>query len=269
MEILFLGTGAAEGWPGVFCKCESCNRARKEGGKNLRSRSAILIDREFLVDIPPDLYIKSILYGINLGDVRTLFVTHSHQDHFSYLELNMRKPPFAYLPEGLLDIYGNPTVIEIIENNVDCKEAMINTHIIRPFESLEKENFTITALSADHTLNEESLLYMIKIGNRSIFYGHDSGWYPDKTLEYLFNNHIDIGIFDCTYGPSADKRYHMGIPAIAELKNLLERAGSIGRDSICIATHFSHNGGLLHKELEEILNPKGFIVAYDGMRLEI
>jgi len=36
-----------------------------------------------------------------------------------------------------------------------------------------------------------------------------------------------------------------------------------------IATHFSHNGGLLHAELEERLCPAGFQVAYDGMRVTI
>jgi len=270
MEILFLGTGAAEGWPGVFCKCPSCNKARIEGGKNIRARSSVLIDKKYLVDIPPDIYIRSIAYNVNLGDVEYLFITHSHQDHFSYLELNMRKPPFAYLPEGsFLNIYGNPTVIEKIGENINCKEARVNIYTIRAFESIEGDNFLLTALSADHAPSEESLLYIIKINNKTIFYGHDSGWYPDKTIEYLLNSHIDIAIFDCTYGPSSEKRYHMGIPAIVELKNILRKAGSIDSESICIATHFSHNGGLLHKELEEILNPQGFIVAYDGMKLNI
>ncbi|MGB9682610.1 MAG: MBL fold metallo-hydrolase, partial [bacterium] len=194
--------------------------------------------------------------------------THSHQDHFSYLELNMRKPPFAYLSEGsFLDIYGNPTVVDTIVKNIDYKEAMINLHTIRPFESVDGEDFNITALSADHAPNEESLLYLIKIKDKTIFYGHDSGWYPDKTIEYLLDIHIDIGIFDCTYGSSSESRYHMGIPAIVELKNLLEKNNTIDSETICVATHFSHNGGLLHKELENALNPQGFIVAYDGMNL--
>jgi phosphoribosyl 1,2-cyclic phosphate phosphodiesterase len=182
----------------------------------------------------------------------------------------MRRPPFAdFLEDSPLNIYGNPTVIEKIRENIDCKEAGINIFTIRPFERIEGDNFTITALPADHALNEESLLYVIRINDKTIFYGHDSGWYPDKTLDYLLNTSIDLAIFDCTYGPSSDRRYHMGIPAIVELKDILRKTGNIDSKSICIATHFSHNGGLLHKELEEILNPQGFIVAYDGMKLNI
>jgi len=36
-----------------------------------------------------------------------------------------------------------------------------------------------------------------------------------------------------------------------------------------VATHFSHNGGLLHEQLEEALVPAGFSVAYDGMEIEV
>jgi phosphoribosyl 1,2-cyclic phosphate phosphodiesterase len=61
----------------------------------------------------------------------------------------------------------------------------------------------------------------------------------------------------------------MGIPAIISAKERLEKFGSIDSNSISIATHFSHNGGLLHEELEDELSRYGFIVAYDGMVLNI
>ena len=38
MKIRFLGTAAAEGWPAVFCACESCKRAERLGGKDIRTR---------------------------------------------------------------------------------------------------------------------------------------------------------------------------------------------------------------------------------------
>ena len=36
-----------------------------------------------------------------------------------------------------------------------------------------------------------------------------------------------------------------------------------------VITHFSHNGHLLHEELEKLANPEGFDVAYDGVVYEI
>ena len=31
MKILYLGTGAAEGVPAVFCNCDTCREARRRG----------------------------------------------------------------------------------------------------------------------------------------------------------------------------------------------------------------------------------------------
>ena len=56
MKILYLGTGAAEGVPAVFCNCDTCREARRRGEKEFHSRSQVLIDGELSVDFPPDAY---------------------------------------------------------------------------------------------------------------------------------------------------------------------------------------------------------------------
>jgi len=270
MEIIFLGTAAAEGWPGVFCSCKYCQKARELGGKNIRTRSSAVIDRKILVDLTPDTYLNSLRHNIDLSKIRYLFITHSHQDHFYPQELHMRTEPFAHLPEeAILDIFGNSKVTKIIEEKVDCKRAKLRINTIRPFEKIECEEFTLIPLLAEHAQEEESLLYLIKVNGKTIFYGHDSGWYPEETWEYLKDFYIDVAIFDCTFGDSEQRKGHMGIQAIIEAKGILEKFGSVDSKSICIATHFSHNGGLLYDELVERLNPYGFTVTYDGMVLDI
>ncbi len=62
MRIKYFGTAAAEGFPGLFCSCEACERARKAGGKNIRTRSQALIDRALLIDFPADTYMH-VLHG--------------------------------------------------------------------------------------------------------------------------------------------------------------------------------------------------------------
>lgn len=37
MKIKYWGTGASEGLPAVFCDCENCQKARRLGGKNIRT----------------------------------------------------------------------------------------------------------------------------------------------------------------------------------------------------------------------------------------
>jgi len=270
MEIVFLGTSAAEGWPGVFCSCRYCERARELGGRNVRTRSSVVIDRKFLIDLTPDTYLNSLRFNIDLSKIRYLFVTHSHQDHFYPQELYMRGEPFAHLPEeAILEIFGNYNVIKTLEEKINCERTKIRLHRVSPFERIEHEDFTLVPLLADHSQGEEALVFIIKIGEKTIFYGHDSGWYPEATWEYLKDFYIDLAIFDCTFGGIDQRKGHMGIQAIIEAKGVLEKSGSIDPRSICVATHFSHNGGLLYDELVERLNPYGFLVAYDGMVLHI
>ena len=70
MKIKFLGTAAGEGIPALLCNCEICAKARKLGGKNLRSRSQAMIDNEIMIDMPPETYGNLHRFGINLLDIK-------------------------------------------------------------------------------------------------------------------------------------------------------------------------------------------------------
>ena len=50
MKIQYLGTAAAEGIPAIFCDCKTCQKARKLGGKEIRTRSQAIIDDRLLID---------------------------------------------------------------------------------------------------------------------------------------------------------------------------------------------------------------------------
>lgn len=51
MKLTYFGTAAAEGWPGIFCHCVYCERAKQLGGKNIRTRSQALLDDTLLFDL--------------------------------------------------------------------------------------------------------------------------------------------------------------------------------------------------------------------------
>lgn len=127
MKIKYLGTAAAEGWPGLFCHCESCEKARKLGGKNLRTRSQVVIDDTLLVDFPPDTYAHVLYQDLDLKDIRTLIITHSHQDHFYPLDLAMRGVPYSYGTDDVkLSIYGNDKVEKFFYQAMASKDLSIN-----------------------------------------------------------------------------------------------------------------------------------------------
>lgn len=278
MKIQFLGTAAAEGWPAIFCQCKPCLEARRLGGKNIRSRSSVLINEKCLVDFPPDSFSHALKYGIELGTVDQLLVTHSHSDHFYPEDLMMMYPGYAYKnnQDHLLNIWGNGGVMSELERVILREKEEGSTpkgfcqHLVRAGESFQAGDLTVQALWAKHKPNEESLLFAIRDESHSIFYANDSGWFPEKTWEQLANWQFDLVLFDCTCGPhSGGEGCHMGIPEALKAQGRLSNMGSLKPGARAIATHFSHNGGLLHEQLVETLVSHGFEVAYDGLIIQL
>src|ERR1041384_3482316 len=114
MEIILLGTAAAEGWPAPFCLCPHCNEARKRGGPNIRTRSGALIDEELKIDFGPDTLIQMQRTGRNLARLKTVLFTHQHNDHIAAAELEWATQPFTQTPPGRIEIWGNSKVIDEI-----------------------------------------------------------------------------------------------------------------------------------------------------------
>ena len=269
MEVVFLGTAAAEGWPGLFCECEHCRRAREAGGKNVRTRTSLLVDGIYMVDFPPDNYLHVLRGDLDLTRVEHLFITHAHQDHFYPEDLAMRSEPFAHLSDPKpLHLYGNQKVGQWL-CGVDLERAGVVYHQLEPFQTLRAGEAVVRTLLADHDpKTQRSLLYVLELGGKRLFVGFDTGWFPEETWRALEGAEVDLAILDCTNGKLEGRRGHMGIRAVMEAKARMEEIGALKPNSRVVATHFSHNGGLLYEELVEAFSGYGIEVAYDGMRVE-
>jgi phosphoribosyl 1,2-cyclic phosphate phosphodiesterase len=247
MKIKILGTAAADGWPALFCRCSACQKARELGGKNIRSRSSILI---------------------------YLFITHAHYDHYDPLDLAMRKYPCTLTPFPLLRIYGNSlakkwtsSLLEIIQKGFKENTAKYNFEfqLIEPFKEFQAGKLAVFPLLANHVPNQLCYNYLFSTSQWSFLQAFDTGWYSEETWERLrkitSRRPLDLVIMDCTNGKieTGKKGGHLGVKEIIEMKDSCR----------FIATHFSHGGCLLHQELEEVLSPEGIEVAFDGMEIEL
>ncbi len=104
---------------------------------------------------------------------------------------------------------------------------------------------------------------------RVVLIGHDTGWYDPSTWERLHERLIDLLIFDCTFALEDRVDGHMGCAGVVRARDELARRGALASGARTIATHFSHNGGALHEDLERFFVPHTIAVAYDGMRVTI
>jgi len=279
MQLQYLGTAAAEGWPGLFCNCKQCETARLLGRKNIRTRSqAVLyadavgigeVEDILLIDLPPDTYMHVVQHGLRLDRIGHLIVTHSHHDHFAPAELNYRGGVFAQpAPDFPLYIYGNDKVEERYKEEVDTKreEWSPNTHyhVVENFEPFEAGSFTVTALPALHDPTERCLIYMIEREGKRILYGNDTGIFPDEVFDYIAGKQFDLISLDCTNGTKPEGTNHMGMPDAQTIKRRMESIGCLKPTTKIVLHHFSHNGGPYHDAMVEIAAEHNFDVSYDG-----
>jgi phosphoribosyl 1,2-cyclic phosphate phosphodiesterase len=278
MLIKFLGTAAAEGFPAVFCNCASCKAARAGGGKNIRTRNQILINGDLLLDFPMDTYFHSISGKLDLSGVEQIFITHAHMDHCYAEELAMHGAPYAHnMTFPILSIYGSKTVIKKVKRNLKAElkpeiEKSLRFNKIAPYDIIRLKNYTVTALPAVHTKNEDCLIYLIEDGEKTYLQFNDSGILPDSVYDYLAaaDKKIDLVSFDCTYGYfQKGKGRHMGVLDNAGEREKMMSRNIVNADTKYILTHFSHNGGMLHDEMCGKVKDLNFVPAFDGMEVKI
>jgi phosphoribosyl 1,2-cyclic phosphate phosphodiesterase len=277
MKIQYIGTAAAEAFPSIFCHCDCCNRSRRAGGKNIRGRSGVVINDTLIVDFPPDIYFQSLKFDIDLGNIENMVITHTHLDHFAVNELMMRDLDcFAHLPDGkeFINLYGNRNVSLELYEMMNKEFGNINRKFVRyteakPFKPFFVGDVKVTPLPARHTQRERCLMYIFEQHDKSFLYAHDTGLFLDDTWGYISNKHFDLVSLDCCFGVLKDGGGHMGIPDNLIVKDKMFELKCADINTKFIINHFSHNCGSVHSELEAAAEPHDFIVAYDGMIVNI
>lgn len=276
MEIYYLGTGAAEGWPALFCTCENCERARIKKGKNYRSRQQVLIDNRVLMDFGPDTFYHMMKYDLDMSKVEQVLLTHSHTDHFYSTELILRAKPYAFDREkNKMTLYGNEkchwmflNTLQVEDDSVNMKEC-VKFEEIHAFQNFDIPGYKIKPLKAIHDPKEECLIFLIENQEGKTFlYANDTAYFPEETWKALEGIKLDCVSIDCTLGKSSIlKASHMGLAANYLVMERLKEMKCVDEKTKVILTHFSHNGGLLHEELEKKVEKEGYIIAYDGMKI--
>ncbi len=278
MRLMFLGTAAAEGLPAVFCNCETCKRAKERGGREIRTRSQILIDDDMLFDFPMDTYMHMLAYKLDLSKISYVMITHAHMDHCYPQEFCMRGEPFARrLSSQNVEVFCDPTVKTMFladtarEIRPQIAETIAVT-VMHPYDTVTRGNTRITAFPASHTVGEECLVYCVERCGSTVALMNDTGVLDGSVFKKLYDSGIRLNgaVFDCTYGAKRHgKGRHMGLYDIADQAELMLKSGLTDGGTKLVATHFSHNTDLDYDGLVRAASPYGITVAYDGLTMEV
>lgn len=277
MKFQYLGTGAAEGIPAIFCECDVCKKARARGGKDIRTRSQALIDGELLIDFNADTYMHFLNYGIWGGSIRNCIITHAHSDHLQPNDLEMRLADFTNKHSAeTLRLYGSNAVgVELSKVlYLGRKENAYQFTCVEPYKPFLADGYKITAMKAVHDVTAGPYIYLIEKDGKTVLYGHDTGYFHESVWEYLeqTKTYINLISLDCTSGNVPEMNYdgHMNLNRNVKVRDRLLSMGCADEKTIFVCNHFSHNGEeVLYDTFSKIALEKGFLTSYDGMVIEI
>ncbi|NIW46654.1 MAG: hypothetical protein GWN30_18445 [Gammaproteobacteria bacterium] len=284
MKLTFLGTAAANAYPEAFCSCLNCQNARQKGGKNLRKRSAALINDDLLIDLGPDIMAASQMHHIDLTGVQFCLQTHAHADHLDLSHLLSRSPTYGVVGAPRLHFYATVTALEradltfrrdladfsLFDSGAQEKLNLL-IHAVTPLEPFEVGPYRVIAFPANHDPNAGSVLYAIQSGDRTLFYGTDTAAIFEETWQAFhdFGLSFDLVVLDHTYGSAEPASDHLNAASVIDHMQRMRAEGILKRDRLVFATHIAHEGNPPHDELEEYAHRYGYEIAFDGLSVSI
>jgi phosphoribosyl 1,2-cyclic phosphate phosphodiesterase len=268
MEVRLLGTGAADGIPSFFCDNEVSRYARKNGGKDIRTRSAALIDGHLKIDLPPDTFAQLCRDRLSPRDWTGLLFTHGHDDHFAPRELQYALFPFTDLFLMPYVIYGNEFISKAIREAFP--DWPIEVHSTRSFQPFTHLDYQITPVKARHKEDEDSQNLIVQHQDKTLLYATDTGVWPHETFEFLQQYRVDLLVIECTDGlTKGTYDGHLDLEACVGVVEALREFGTLSDTSRVVTTHHSARGGARHMDLEKELAKYRMEPGFDGMVLRI
>lgn len=226
MELLFLGTGAAD-WP----------LKKKPEMMGFRRQSSALIDRCLLIDPGPQVLEALEEYGIEIGEIKYIINTHKHKDHFS---------------EETLEVLTS---------------AGAEMFWLSAGEECQIGAYQIFAYQGNHATCENTIHFIVKNENHTIFYGLDGAWLMYEEVQGIIAHHPDLAILDATIGEiDGDYRIfeHNNLNMVLEMKKTLQPYIK----QFCIS-HMARTLHTDHQTLAKIMEDHQVLAAYDGMKIEL
>lgn len=256
MEIIFLGCGTSVGVPMIGCDCPVCTSLNP---KNRRTRASVLVrsgETALLVDSGPDLHWQALRE--NLRRLDAVLYTHEHLDHVAGFD-ELRA--FCWRRENPLPLYAGAGCLHQLRTMYAWAFSNQYHGYVRP-EPHEHGNkpfrvgdIEVTPVPVLHG-TVETCGYVFRCDGTSFGYVPDVKEIPETSrplLQGLTALAMDGLNFDKAH------RSHMSVQQSAEeMKTLGAKLG--------VVTHTSHS-----VEYEDVSRnlPKGVILAYDGLRLEL
>ncbi len=264
IKVRFLGTGAAD-WA----------VPDPETGE-FRRNSSVLLNGSVLIDFTA----KSADMLPRGAKPKTIFYTHSHDDHFD---------PVAALRLGIKRAYVGETWAE--RARLAFAHAAGRTGAAVPEiipvsigAKYRAKGLTLTPLPANHSTQdpkEQTLMYLVERGGARLLYATDTSGIPGVAARlcgidaHCKGDGITGLIMEATMGAGHADDYriynHSSTATVAQTARVLAMTDRLRpREGMCRAIHLTHMARTLHGSQAEIdaALPSPLKAAFDGLEIE-
>ena len=250
MELLFLGTGAADyDWSHY-------------GEEGVAGSTAALLEKHILLDCGPTVCRALARYGVERDAVTAIVNTHSHSDHFAPEVIR------EIAGSRKIDFYGTPQACARVKD-------FCHPHAIGAGDEFTVGKCRFLTLPANHAvedLREETFNFLIFRGGKTLLYALDTAWMTTRARRLLGRTPLDGVVWDATMSRPGDWRIfeHSDPEMFRCIRKVLTDAGNIGADT---SIWFSHRARTLWPEApadrEAIAARENVRLAHDGERVLI
>lgn len=281
----FLGTGAGEQYPGIWCACPNCRQARQLGGRNIRRNSSAVLGNHTLLDGGPSLPLLLQEQGLSPLTIETIVVTHSHEDHFFPFYLRWRFFPAAESPHPKvgptctkplpLTIYGNKKVAELAFRAVkeDLKAHHLEIAVLKPWEKVTAKHLSLIPIKANHDFRQDCFNYILEYKKKTILYAVDTAWFLPETREFLKGFRFDLVVMEGTLGfykqDDDISPGHSDFYTNKRAREWMLEENLIQTGTLFAITHTGPHQAPPHEKCAPLLEKWGLTLAYDGLRIDL
>ncbi|MEE2060945.1 bifunctional adenosylcobinamide kinase/adenosylcobinamide-phosphate guanylyltransferase [Rhodococcus artemisiae] len=266
MEVLLLGTGAADGWPNPFCRCRSCVDAADR--HEIRGQTAAMVDDVLMLDCGPEAPRAAVRFGRTLADVRHILLTHAHTDHLGPQALLFR----SWVDTGhTLDVIGPSDALDVCRPWVGPDDPVRFVPVVAGDE-LPVGEYTVRVLPAQHRVfrDGDAVLYDVTGPDGSrILWACDTGPLTVSWFDAVRAAAFDAVFLEETFGDRTDlSSGHLGLPEFAETVEALRGCGAVVDSTDVVAVHLGHHNPPIAR-LRERLRHCGARPGTDGEVLDM
>ncbi len=260
-ELVFLGTGTAHmdkrALPGGDCE--------NHFDKSVRRCSSALLNGNCLIDCGPFTVSSLKIIGKPLSEITDIFFTHLHGDHYR-----------AEAVAAVAAAGKEPLRVWLREDAVFPEIPNVELHRLADRVTVNTPcGFKVTGLRSNHDQKFFPEYLYFESGEKHLLYATDGAWMLFETYYFLRNSLLDLLVWDSTVGDDPTNfrmAEHNSLPMQRLMRGSLESLNVLGKDSVICMTHIGGPGSCGHlptqEEIEKQVEPDGFVVAYDGFRIE-